>query len=204
MVQERSISTRTLSQCLIRTANIGNMAVSKLPLQLEKILSESFYLRTTLTRKNGSKRTIETTFVWLKDGGVNRVLLSGYPGKRDWVASMSRNSEVTLHTVEFEPWFDIPAKARVIRDLDEKLPRVIAFIEHWARRPGFPRTRFKILLGAVKINRWLHLPWWGPFIIAKRIFNGMPCVEITFTGNPELSNSDGPPPLSEPQESRPF
>ena len=180
------------------------MAGSKLPPQLEQILEESFYLRTTLTRKNGSKRTIETTYVWLHEDGANRVILSGYPGKRDWVASMSRNSEVTLHTVEFEPWFDIPAEARVIRDLDEKLPRVIAFIEHWARRPGFPRTRFKILLGAVKINRWLRLPLWGPFIIAKRIFNGMPCVEITFTGNPELRDADGPPPLSEPQKGRPF
>jgi hypothetical protein len=155
----------------------------KLPVQLEKILSDSFYIRTTLTRKNGTKRTIETTYVWSQENGVNKIILSGYPGKRDWVASMSRNPEVTVHSVEFEPWFDVPAEARVIRDLNEKLPKIFSFIEHWALRPGFPRTKFKILLGAVKINRALKLPWWGPFIIAKRIFNGMPCVEITFTGD---------------------
>ncbi len=170
--------------------------------ELEHILAKSFYIRTTLTRKNGSPRTIETTFVWAR--GSNKIVLSGYPGKRDWVASMSRNSSVAVHTVEFEPWFDIPAEARVIRDLDEKLPRIMAFIEHWALRPGFPRTRFKLLLGAVKVNRALRLPWWGPFIIAKRIFTGMPCVEITFTGEPIRRDKGGPPALSEPQEGRPF
>ncbi len=189
------------------TVNIGNMPETKahkLPVQLEKILSDSFYIRTTLTRKNGTKRTIETTYVWSQENGVNKIILSGYPGKRDWVASMSRNPEVTVHSVEFEPWFDVPAEARVIRDLNEKLPKIFSFIEHWALRPGFPRTKFKILLGAVKINRALKLPWWGPFIIAKRIFNGMPCVEITFTGDAVLRTDGAPPPLSEPQDGRPF
>tara|TARA_A100001037_G_C14919841_1_gene531148 strand:+ start:130 stop:672 length:543 start_codon:yes stop_codon:yes gene_type:complete len=180
------------------------MVQNKLPAQLEKILSESFYIRTTLIRKNGTPRTVETTYVWLQEGDVNKIILSGYPGKRDWVASMSRNSKVTVHTVEFEPWFDINSEAKVIRKLDKKLPYLIAFIEHWAQRPGFPRTRFKILLTAVKINRWLKLPWWGPFIIAKKIFNGMPCVEITFASKPILRKDEGPPPLSEPQNGRPF
>ncbi len=199
-----SISSPTLSPCSMGTTKIGRMPDHKLPAQLEKILSDSFYIRTTLTRKNGVPRTIETTFVWTQEDGVNRIILSGYPGKRDWVASMSRNSKVTLHSVEFEPWFDIPAEGRVIRDLDEKLPKIFAFIEHWALRPGFPRAKFKILLGAVKINRALRLPWWGPFIIAKRIFNGMPCVEITFTGEAVLREDGAPPALSETQEGRPF
>jgi hypothetical protein len=176
----------------------------QLPAELEEILASSFYIRTTFTRKNGSARTIETTYVWIKENGVNKIILSGYPGKRDWVASISSNPSVTIHTVESEPWFDIPSQARVIRDLDEKLPRVISFIEHWAVRPGFPRTRFKLLLGAVKINRALRLPWWGPFIIAKRIFSGMPCIEITFTHQPIKRESGGPPALSEPQNDRPF
>ena len=154
-----------------------------------------------LDRKDGSTRTIETTFVW---DGADKIILSGYPGKRDWVASMARNSEVKVHSVEFQPFFDIPAQARVVRDLNEKLPRVFAFIEHWALRPGFPRTRFKLLLGTVKINRALRLPWWGPFMIAKRVFNGMPCVEITFAGEPVIRQSDGPPALSEPHDDRPF
>ena len=169
---------------------------------MEKILAESFYIRTTLIRKDGSPRTIETTFVWAR--GADKIVLSGYPGKRDWVASMSRNSAVTVHTVEFEPWFDIPAEARVIRDLDEKLPRLMAFIENWALRPGFPRTRFKLLLSAVKINRALRLPWWGPFIIARKIFSSMPCVEITFTGEPLRRDEGGPPALTEQRDGRPF
>ena len=184
------------------TANIGSEFTGNMPEELVNILAKSFYIRTTLTRKNGTPRTIETTFVW--SSGSDKIVLSGYPGKRDWVASMSRNSTVTVHTVEFEPWFDIPAEARVIRDLDEKLPRLIAFIENWALRPGFPRTRFNLLLGAVKINRTLRLPWWGPFIIAKRIFRGMPCVEITLTGRPVLRAEKGPPALSEPRDDRPF
>ncbi len=180
------------------------MPDQRLPADLEKILSESFYIRTTLTRKNGTPRTIETTYVWIQENGTNKIILSGYPGKRDWVASMSRNPKVTVHSVESEPWFDIPAEARVVRDLNEKLPKIFAFIEHWALRPGFPRTKFRILLGAVKINRALRLPWWGPFILAKRIFNGMPCVEITFTGEPTKRSDGGPPALSEPRDDRPF
>ena len=183
-------------------ADIGSGSRRKIPAELEKILAESFYIRTTLIRKNGAPRTIETTFVWTS--GTGKIVLSGYPGKRDWVASISRNAAVTVHTVEFEPWFDIPAEARVIRDLDEKLPRLMAFIENWALRPGFPRTRFKLLLSAVKVNRALRLPWWGPFIIAKRVFAGMPCVEITFTGEPVRRGEGGPPALSEQREGRPF
>ncbi len=186
------------------TDKIGGMSAQQLPPQLEKILSESFYIRTTLTRKDGSSRTVETTYVWVKENGTNKIILSGYPGKRDWVASMARNSKVTVHTVEFEPWFDIPGEARVVRDLDEKLPRIFEFIAHWALRPNFPRTKFKILLGAVKINRALRLPWWGPFIIAKRVFNGMPCVEITFTGKAVMREDGAPPLLSEPRDDRPF
>jgi len=180
------------------------MSDRKLPAELEKILAESFYIRTTLVRNNGTPRTIETTFVWTQENGVNKIILSGYPGKRDWVASMARNAQVTVHSVEFEPWFDIPAEARVVRNLNEKLPKIFAFIEHWALRPGFPRTKFKLLLGAVKINRALGLPWWGPFIIAKRIFRGMPCVEITLTGDAVIRSEGAPPPMSEPQDSRPF
>ncbi len=190
------------------TAKIGHMPNPKrtpqLPEKLERILAESFYIRTTFTRKNGTQRTIETTYVWTQENGVNKIVLSGYPGKRDWVASIAKSPSVTVHSVEFEPWYDIPAEAVVIRDLNEKLPRIIAFIEHWSVRPGFPRTRFKLLLGAVKINRALRLPWWGPFIIAKRIFSGMPCVEITFTGAAVLRSDSAPPVLSEPQKDRPF
>lgn len=171
-----------------------------LPGPLKRILTDSFYLRTTLKRRDGSPRVIETTFYW--DGG-DHIVLSGYPGKRDWVASIARNPEITVHTVEFEPVYEIAGSARVVRDRDERIPYLIKFIENWALRPGFPRRKFQFLLGAVKVNRKLRLPWWGPFILARRIFDQMPCVLITLTGEPvEL---DGPPPpLSEPQKGRPF
>lgn len=171
-----------------------------LPAPLKRILDDSFYLRTTLRRRDGSIRVVETTYYW---DGADRIVLSGYPGKRDWVASMARNPEVTVHTVEFEPGYDIPATARVLRDREERVPYLIKFIERWALRPGFPRRRFQFLLGAVKVNRKFRLPWWGPFLLARRIFDQMPCVLITL--DREAIERQGPPPaLSEPREGRPF
>lgn len=182
------------------TGSMYRQIMPVLPDPLKRILANSFYLRTTLFRKNGSQRVIETTYYW---DGSNQIILSGYPGKRDWVASMARNPEVTVHTVEFEPGFDISASARVLRDRKERVPHLIKFIEHWAKRPGFPRRRFQFLLGAVKLNRKLRLPWWGPFILARRIFDQMPCVVITLEGEP-IERSGPPPALSEPQKGRPF
>ena len=173
----------------------------ELPPDLQRILRESFFIRATMTRrKSGTPRTVELTFRW--DGG-SKIVLSGYPGKRDWVANMAANPDVTMHTVEFDPWYDIPARARVVRDRKERLPHLLAYIEHWAGRPGFPRGRVMFFLGAVKLNRRLHLPWWGPFWFARRIFDKMPCVDLTFTGEPVLRATGGPPPLSEPREGRP-
>jgi hypothetical protein len=166
---------------------------------MRRVLRESFFIRTTLVRKNGAPRTIETTYYW--DGG-DRIALSGYPGKRDWVASISRNPDVTVHTVEFEPGYDIKGTARVLRDRNERLPYLLKFIERWTERPGFPRRRFQLLIGAVKTNRKLHLPWWGPFYFARKVFDQMPCIVITFTGEPVLRQGEMPK-LSEPQEGRP-
>jgi hypothetical protein len=171
-----------------------------LPDPLRQILNDSFYLRTTLHRRDGTSRVIETTYYW---DGDSTVVLSGYPGKRDWVASIARNPEVSLHTVEFKPGYDVTAIARVVRARDQRLPYLLKFIERWTARPGFPRRRFQLLLGSVKLNRRLKLPWWGPFVFARRIFDQMPCVVITFTGEPV--RRDGPPPaLSEPHNDRPF
>ena len=61
----------------METANISGMTSHSIPAELKEILSNSFYIRTTLIRKNGTPRTIETTFVW--DGG-DKLILSGYPG----------------------------------------------------------------------------------------------------------------------------
>jgi hypothetical protein len=168
--------------------------------EVRAILAGSFYIRTTMRRRSsGAPRTLETTYVW--DGG-DRIYLSGYPGKRDWVANMATHPQVTVHTVEADLWYDIPASARVLRERNERLPHLLAFIEHWASRPGYPRWQFRLFLWGVKTNRALHLPWWGPFIMARRILDQMPCVEITFASEP-VPRPGGPPPLSEVREGRP-
>ena len=157
------------------------MAGIELPEDLRRILADSFVLRTTLTRKTGAPRTLETTYWW---DGEREIVLSGFPGKRDWVASLARNPRVTLHTVEFEPGYDIPGTATVLRERERRLPYLLRFIERWSRRPGFPRRRFGLLLSAVKLNRHLRLPWWGPFVLARRIFDAMPCVVVSFDAPP--------------------
>ena len=135
------------------------------------------------------------------EGACGWLVLSGFPGKRDWVASLAQSPDLVLHTVEFSPGYNIQAKAEVLRDREERLPHLFAFIERWSERPGFPRRRFGFLLGAVKINRRLGLPWWGPFYLARRIFDGMPCVLITFTGDP-VERLGPPPAISPPKLAR--
>ena len=150
-------------------------------------------------RRSGTPRTVETTSVW---DGANQIVISGYPGPRDWVANMAAHPEVTVHTVEGDQWFDIAATARVLRDRNERVPHLLAFIEHWAERPGFPRRRFMFVLNMIKLNRRLHLPWWGPYYFVRKIFDQMPCVEITLTGEP-VERPGGPPPLAGPEHGRP-
>jgi hypothetical protein len=171
----------------------------QLPDALRAVLATSFYIRATVTRRNGRSRTVEMTYFW---DGHDRIYFSGYPGKRDWVASMAREPAMTVHTVEGDRWFDLPARARVLRKREERLPYLLTYIEHWARRPGYPRWQIRLFLGAVRCNRRLHLPWWGPFLYVRRILDRMPCVEVTFTG-PATNRPFGPPPLSEPREGRP-
>ncbi len=167
---------------------------------LREILGSSFFIRTTMTRRRtGTPRTIETTYVW---NGGDRVVLSGYPGKRDWVANMRAHAEVTLHTVEGSAHYDIPGSARVLTDRDERIPHLLDFIAHWATRPGYPRLQIRVILTVLRLHRGLRLPWWGPFVFARRTLDRMPCVEIQFVGEPRLRRGD-PPPLSEPHFDRP-
>ena len=167
--------------------------MADLPEALVRILTESFAIRTTFRRKDGTLRTLETTYGFT---GRREIVLSGFPGPRDWVASLATAPEVAVHTVEGTPGFDMPGRARVLRDREERMPHLIAFIERWSTRPGFPRRRFGFLLGAVKANRRLGLPWWGPFYLARRIFDAMPCVVIELVGEPR--RRDGPPPAVTP------
>ena len=169
---------------------------------VRSILAASFLIRATMTRRSdGKPRTVETTYVW---EGSDQLYLSGYPGKRDWVASMTANAHVMVHTVERPvggQWYDIPAVARILRDRTERLPHLLAFIERWSQRPGYPRWQFGAALALIRLNRRLHLPWWGPFYFIRKLFDEMPCVELRFAGQPVV-RPGGPPPCTEPQPGR--
>ena len=69
--------------------------MSEWPSEFREILKHSFVVRTTFARKDGSPRTLETTFGW---SGGREVVLSGFPGKRDWVASLARHPQVNAAT----------------------------------------------------------------------------------------------------------
>ena len=134
-------------------------------------------------RRSGGRYILETTFVW---DGRDRIHLSGYPGTRDWVANMASDPNVTVHIAYDSVLYNIPATANVLRDRNERLPHLLDFINHWAKRGGAQGWPIRLFFGALRFNRALHLPWWGPFWFARRILDRMPCVEITFTGEPTV------------------
>ena len=155
-----------------------------------RALSTSFVIRVTHTgRRSGLPRVLETTYYW---DGAEKIYLSGYPGRRDWVANMGANPDATVYTVEHGQWFAVPATARVLRVREERTPYVMAYVRHWLRLGGGQRRLVRWALAAVRVNRALHLPWWGPFYCIRRIFDSMPCVEVTLTGTPVAM--DAPPP----------
>ena len=94
--------------------------MSEIDPRLPDILRDSFCIRTSMIRRrSGGTRTVETTYHW---DGARQIVLSGYPGPRDWVANINANPTVTLHTAEFEPSFDIPGRGRGTVGHNERLP----------------------------------------------------------------------------------
>ena len=155
-----------------------------------RALSTSFVIRVTHTgRRSGLPRVLETTYYW---DGAEKIYLSGYPGRRDWVANMGARPDATVYTVERGQWFTVPAAARVLRAREERTPYVMAYVRHWLRLGGGQRRLVRWALAAVRVNRALRLPWWGPFYCIRRVFDSMPCVELTLTGAPVPL--DAPPP----------
>lgn len=157
---------------------------------LESLRSDFFIRFTTVGRRSGLPRTSETTFVW--DGKASFVI-SGYPGKRDWIANMTADPNVTLHTVERGIYYDIPARAEVLTSREERTEPLIAFLERWANRPEAPQKLFRLVIGAVRVNRKLRLPWWGPFWMVRKLFDRMPCARLELVGIPTQRRT--PPPL---------
>ena len=163
-----------------------------LPDALRRVLDTSFVIRVSHRgRRTGNARVLETTYVW--DGRAH-VYLSGYPGRRDWVANMAADPDVTVHTVEGYPWFDVPATARLIRDRDERTGHVLDFVAHWAYHAHAGGAPLRWALHAVRLNRAIGLPWWGPFYLVRRVLDRMPCVELALVGEPTERRIPPPPP----------
>ena len=70
---------------------------------------------TTIGRRSGAPRRIEIWFHNI-DG---RIIITGQPGPRDWLANLIANPEFTLH-LKGAVQADLPAKARVITDPEER------------------------------------------------------------------------------------
>jgi deazaflavin-dependent oxidoreductase (nitroreductase family) len=171
-------------------------ALPDLPPVVRASLESDFFIRfTTNGRRSGLPRTSETTFVWDRS---RTLIVSGYPGKRDWVANIAQQSRITVHTVENAVFYDLPGTARVLRDRNERTEPLLAFLMHWAERPEAPRRLFTFVVRAVRTNRRLHLPWWGPFYLIRRVLDRMPCVEITLDATPTRRTILPPEPSRRP------
>ncbi len=70
---------------------------------------------TTTGRRSGTPRRIEIWFHNI-DG---RIIITGQPGPRDWLANLIANPEFTLH-LKGAVQADLPATARVITDPEER------------------------------------------------------------------------------------
>lgn len=86
----------------------------------------------TTGRKSGSPRRIEI-YLHNLDGDL---YLTGRPGfRRDWVANISANPQVTLH-LKRGVQADLPATARIITDPAEKAALILrARVESWGAAP---------------------------------------------------------------------
>ena len=106
---------------------------------------------------------------------------------------MAANPDVTLHTVERGVYYDIPARAEVLTRREDRTGPLLAFLERWAVRPEAPRKLFRLLIGAMSLNRKLRLPWWGPFWIIRNVLDRMPCVRLVIVGPPAKRRTPPPP-----------
>ena len=85
---------------------------------------------TTTGRKTGQARRIEIVFHVI-DG---RIVISGMPRreKRAWLANIEVNPHVTIH-LKRDVVADVPARARVISDLDERRRLLADVARAWGR-----------------------------------------------------------------------
>lgn len=162
--------------------------------KFQLILKNSFLLRVEhkgrLTHKT---RVVEVTYYW---DGLKRIILSGYPGRRDWVANMSENHQVLIYTVEGSDWYQISGVSQAIRNRFERNQYILKYIDRWNNLPGNKKLLISLIIKSIQIKEKLRIPWWGPFYLVQKIFDKMPCIEIVITGEPQRNYS--PPPVASP------
>ena len=87
---------------------------------------------TTTGRRTGSPRRIEI-FLHSDDG---RLYITGMPRAdrtRDWIHNVNADPQVVIH-LKHTVVADVPARARVVSDPDERRPLIEAAARRW-RRP---------------------------------------------------------------------
>jgi len=102
---------------------------------------------TTTGRRSGRARRLETWFFNV-DG---RIYLTGSPGRRDWLANLRANPELTFHLKQ-SVRADLPARARVIDEPGERrrvMSRIVASLgggrrlDDWVARSPLVEVEFQ-------------------------------------------------------------
>ncbi len=83
---------------------------------------------TTTGRQSGEAKRIEIV-IFLLDG---RLYISGMPGPRAWLANVAADPRVTIH-LKGDVTADLPGRARVISDPEERRPLLQRITRHWRR-----------------------------------------------------------------------
>jgi deazaflavin-dependent oxidoreductase (nitroreductase family) len=88
---------------------------------------------TTTGRRSGRPRRIETWFYNVE----GRIYLSGSPGRRDWYANLQADPRLVFHLKQ-SVHADLPARARLITDLEERREVIAGIFALLGRRsdPG--------------------------------------------------------------------
>ena len=117
---------------------------------------------TTTGRRSGEPRRIEIVFYRSADA----IYLSGIPAptKRDWLANLTAQPQFTFH-LKHGVVADLPARATVIDDPEERRRVLTVFVEEFNRR----RTQ--------------DSPW--PAAVLDQWVKHSPLAKVTFTDNPE-------------------
>ena len=90
---------------------------------------------TTTGRRSGLPRRIETWF-YNVDG---RIFLSGSPGRRDWYANLQADPRLVFHLKQ-SMRTDLPARARLITDIEERREVVAGIFSLLGRPSSRPTT----------------------------------------------------------------